>query len=477
MKKLIQIYLLLVIVSNSIAQDSFEIRFYYPGFEIGLFSFEDKSGNFITIAGKAPSLGTPSNPLLIKYSNPQDTIFHLVQKQDTSVSIKLGFQKSNENYLFIGNLVFPVISKSGLYLWETTQDFETVWEKYYQLPEPYLGLEVLNYLIDSDSNIVISGRAYYPENGANYTHLYMGKVNINGDLLYYNIPAPLDRDQGMALLSKPDNSAYYLIGCSESGTFAREWVEFDLSLNIIGYGIMNWNNALGGRTSAKWLSDGNLLIATNHQNNLELRITDQDFNTINDTLIIEGGDYTPFYLYALDYTDESNIWVGTYDEDPYHYPGTTYYHVYIIDSQLNLQGAKYYWGRSRCWMAHLQATTDGGCIMTGMVPDFSGSWDVDIYVNKILSGDILSIAEETVCEYDNDVWIYPNPFDEYLNLETFRKGLLFKLYSPTCKEVVSKQLTSIPGTTIKTSFLQAGFYFYTISDKGRIIQNGKLIKQ
>ncbi|OQX76864.1 MAG: hypothetical protein B6D61_08105 [Bacteroidetes bacterium 4484_249] len=477
MKKITVIILLLLFVFVTKSQNSFEFRISNSFYETTFITFEDFDNNFITIGGRSDTIGQPLLPLLINYTKPEDTIIHLISKEDSCVVLRFIINKPNGNYLFIGSLGFDD-ETGGLYIWETTTDYETIWETYYQLPEPYEFLEVLDYTIDGDNNIAVSGNASYSIDKVSYYYLFMGKVDMQGQLLSFNIPEPYKRSISSSLLSKPDNSGYYLIGSSSYNLTLREWIEFDWDLNISDYGLFDWENGVGGITSAKFLQNGNLLVETNFQEGISLGLFDEDFNFLKDTLLTEGDDYVPFQNNSLDFTDPETIWIASQNDDPYWTSGTKYYHLYILDSELNLKGLKYYGGNTKYFMMDLYATNDGGCILSGMVPDTVGTLYTDIYINKVMPEDVLTNAEDTPNPFDMDVNIFPNPFSEMINIKTIRKGLQFNLYTVTGNILFSKRLNLLNGTlSINVSSTSPGFYIYHITDNSRVIQSGKLIKK
>jgi len=76
--------------------------------------------------------------------------------------------------------------------------------------------------------------------------------------------------------------------------------------------------------------------------------------------------------------------------------------------------------------------------------------------------------------------VSPNPFSSFttINLnEGFKEGVYdLKMYDQLGK-VVIKTTISDPVTTLNTSLLHAGMYFYQVSANGKMVQSGKLISQ
>ncbi|MEZ5199225.1 MAG: T9SS type A sorting domain-containing protein [Bacteroidales bacterium] len=94
-----------------------------------------------------------------------------------------------------------------------------------------------------------------------------------------------------------------------------------------------------------------------------------------------------------------------------------------------------------------------------------------------MPGDIITNAEETPDPDDHDVLVYPVPFTNEINIETYRKALTFSLFSTAGECFVLNKNLSVPNTELETSHLNRGAYIYKISDNGKTIHTGKIIKK
>jgi hypothetical protein len=76
--------------------------------------------------------------------------------------------------------------------------------------------------------------------------------------------------------------------------------------------------------------------------------------------------------------------------------------------------------------------------------------------------------------------IAPNPFRSYatvaLNKAQVSNNCKISIYSILGSEVMSMAITS-GITTINTSHLQSGVYFYKVMDNDKVVQSGKMISQ
>jgi hypothetical protein len=248
--------------------------------------------------------------------------------------------------------------------------------------------------------------------------------------------------------------------------------------------VIDYDHYMSTPASAKWLSNGNLIVGDmatmepGAMQDLYVKIMDQDLNTVHDTLIFYSME--PTYIAVnngIDYTDENNIWLGTFYGVPPGFSGTEVFRIHIFDSNGQLKGMKVYGGDQRYWFTNLIATSDGGCIMTGAIPDYDGAENNDAYFIKVMPDDILTHSEDTPLKFDRDVAVFPNPFTDFLYFKTLRKNLRVTILDNTGKEVLCKKLSRLSKEGLVTNNLQPGFYYYTITDNGRIIQSGKLMKK
>ena len=75
----------------------------------------------------------------------------------------------------------------------------------------------------------------------------------------------------------------------------------------------------------------------------------------------------------------------------------------------------------------------------------------------------------------NRISMYPNPVGDYVHItgmtgETYH----FKLYDSNAKIISEQNFTA--STTVETSGLAQGTYFYSISQAGKVVGSGKIIK-
>jgi len=484
------IFSILILVSSSvISQQSFELLISSKQNEGFYFTFEDIDNDFISFGGISTEFGAHnSNALIVKYDSFGNIINQKeVIKNDTSFGLKYGFQKDNGNYLLFGILTDSVSSHDYniTYVCEMTPELDLVWEKMHPLPEPFNNHMLINYLINPDSNLIIQGKADSSMYGYNDL-LFTMIIDLNGNLLDFNFYEGW-KDYGAysEMIYNHDSNAIYFFGVFVRPTsFSVEWIEMDLDLNITSYltEIDEEHQILDPVSIKKIPGDryimGNLaIVEPGAYYDLYLKIMDSELNTLKDTLILYPERTSMASYNGIGFIATNTISIPTFVDITTNYPGTQFFSVHIFDSNLNLKGVKEYGGNTRYWFFDMLVTSDGGCLLTGMVPDYEGSWNHDAYVIKVMPEDIFTFAEETPFDFDRDVLVFPNPFSAEINIQTVRKNLTFNIFDVAGKLVFSKEIDQIPNYTLSTGNINPGFYFYTIQYENRIIQSGKLIKE
>ncbi len=180
------------------------------------------------------------------------------------------------------------------------------------------------------------------------------------------------------------------------------------------------------------------------------------------------------------YTNKDNIYVGSWRASN---PGASYngrYMVGMVDDNMNMKGMKSLGKDGYQYdMEVMQATDDGGCIVSGTVHDNANApeYDFDLFIRKLMPDDLVNVAENTSDPYDSDYEISPNPGTNELNINTARKGVEIRIVNMAGKEVMRKKLGDTFLNTIDVSKLHSGNYILQFQDKEGYEESIKWIKQ
>ncbi len=148
----------------------------------------------------------------------------------------------------------------------------------------------------------------------------------------------------------------------------------------------------------------------------------------------------------------------------------------------NLSGDIFFYknfgGYGKYYLGSLLATPDGGCIASCGFWDFYENPDVHtrdiVFLKFDKNGLISSIPENPHKIKIADFNIYPNPGKDYLNIDSGKDNLLFRLFDFSGKLILEKGFDR--SISIKTNELPAGIYSYQISQNTIQLYSGKWIK-
>lgn len=91
-----------------------------------------------------------------------------------------------------------------------------------------------------------------------------------------------------------------------------------------------------------------------------------------------------------------------------------------------------------------------------------------------------SVGIKSYKDEKGSVAVYPNPFTSSihvnLNAPMLNKAYVIKIYNTLGSEVLNTDLKE-QSTTFDVGYLQAGVYFYTVTENNNMIQSGRLISQ
>ena len=459
------------------SQESFEFIYQDTITAWASSSFVDNEGNYISIGVSQNPFTLQYEGMILKYQNPDDIEINKFTKPDFEIGFSFGCQKDNGNYFFIG---VAYDTSPHLYLFETTSEFEFVYDYLFDFPSQYTSVNINEVFFDTNGIIVLN--CWLDDDGfGDLADIYLAKINTNGELLDTTIITELTNVVGSEILKKPDGSGYYIYGSFTS--VGR--IEVDNNMNIIGYlGLAPNADESNG---VRWLPDGNIIMATIANQSVPGAYYDLRMATLTPDLIMlkdstyfdDGKSYIPDYT-SLDYVNPENIWVVTHLKDGKSNEDWEKGRIFVFDSEMNLKGSKYFSGSLPTYLFSIKALEDGGCIITGVTPKAGKEGEKgnkDIYIKKVMLDDILANAEDTPSLNDKDVLVFPVPFKDKLTIETYRRDLTFSLYTNEGKAVVSNINLQIPRTNLPSSKLEVGIYYYNIYDNHKVIQTGKLIKK
>lgn len=150
------------------------------------------------------------------------------------------------------------------------------------------------------------------------------------------------------------------------------------------------------------------------------------------------------------------------------------------DSLLNCRWTRFYGSDTACYtMSTLEATSDGGCIMGGMFYTPSRPENLlDAVIIKVDSLGLFTDIPDFALVQIHEAIVYPNPGFDVVNIQSGPQitGAEFSMFDASGNQVLKTALISTL-EQMDISKFASGTYFWYIRFKGKIVDQGKWIKQ
>jgi len=160
--------------------------------------------------------------------------------------------------------------------------------------------------------------------------------------------------------------------------------------------------------------------------------------------------------------------------------GTQAKNVYWkIDGAVNINNYSVFCGTIICNNGALGAINTG-VVLNGKALLTTGALTVSAITSIMPANCPLTTINTVNSDNSPVISISPNPFNSFatITLRDASNSNAYELtvYNETGKSVIIKTITQ-PTTTLKTSQLHSGIYFYKVTGNGKLVQSGKLISQ
>lgn len=471
----------------SFAQHAFELVFGEPEISDAILHTLEHQGHYYALGSKTISSESIYHRASVIYKiSPDGEIIDQAYwpKPDTTYGIEYGIPKPNGNFLCFGTLSpEPNLRWRHTYVCEISPNLDLIWEKTDTIlePHPHARHRLRNFLITPDNEVIIQGVVDTVLYGNNH-FIFLAKYDFEGNRLdYKSFLNYLDNDHGSLILNA-DSTGFYLFGQLEVKPAARSWIEFDLELDYLGSGILESNQTIFlAPATAERLSNGNIVIANRffetgtNKKGMEMRLYNPDLQLLKSILIYHTETIKIPEHRGMGFIDENNIWVATFEMAPPSWPGIEDFRFFIFDNEINLKGSKVHEGDTRYWLYDLLATSDTGCLVSGVVGENVGSNTSDNYIMKVRLQDVLTGIQEQERKTGRTVEIWPVPAGETLHVKSSQDSelLIFNTAGEKIREHNIKEGYNI--ITLKA--VPPGKYLIAIRQNGMIIESHKVIKK
>ncbi|OFY84173.1 MAG: hypothetical protein A3K10_03075 [Bacteroidetes bacterium RIFCSPLOWO2_12_FULL_31_6] len=343
-----------------------------------------------------------------------------------------------------------------------------------------------------DSGYVFCGETYNNTNG--YSDVYIVKTNSLGDTLWTRTFGGTLIDKGNSVIETSDSN---IVVAGITNTIADSTQIYIIKLTSTG--SLLWDSIYGGSL----YENANQIIET----------ANGDFVTTGSTTSFSPGGYKDFYLVRID-KDGSVVWTNYFgnlsipkDEeafDLYEDSNGNLINVGFTEAAGGgMKDAYLFYISSGGWWGGISPTyggfnndsfkgfsigNNGNFCMTGYTNSIGNGLDdilivrVDtIYANQdTIVINNFDITPLTILNYEkfSNILIYPNPLNNYLNIEILEYNLskrysfeVFTIYGEKIKEVLINSKKNVFNFTN----LSKQLYIYQILENNTVIEAGKLI--
>lgn len=480
---------LIVFADYLFAQHTFEKTLSSPEDQIINQLTEDIDGNYLMVGRIKNNETSLYNGYVIKVDSDGNVKQKVIYDQNDTSSC--GFYNVHyfNNYIYIiGSYSNVSPESSKLWYLKLSANLEIVDEKFLAIPNDRW-FSYMNSIIDSDTNIVITGYTTRMDETNNYNNdAFFYKLNINGDSLkskFYTSSIPMHFSYN--IIESMDSTKYYafvshFVSSSGGQKLILNKNLDSLEIDAIPMGIYDFY-------SPTYINENEIILCGKGSPG-QSELYALNVITINEETDLI--DYNYFKKEEADQLDhpamfngvsknENNIYIGGTSNLDYYNPfwstSDSWFHLVKINADISPIWEYWYGGDAYYFLYSILATNDGGCIMVGSRYDYETQYqERDIYIVKISSDGLILWTQEIPID-KQETTIYPNPGTNQLNIKTNDSEMSFELLNLN-GQVVIRQMLDNNGSIINTVAIKSGMYFYRLIDKkNKIIETGKWIKK
>ena len=492
------ILLLLPFSLGLFAQNGFITKFNTLANEMGTPFIQDTDHNYIGFVSKGDYFSTDYQRYsyyLYKLNQYGDTTLKRnLDKTDTIIRIETITQTciNQIEYLITGELCVGNEPTPPYYEYflAVDENFNTIWEKYYQLrpPDDIFHYELWqNLLPKKDSGYIFATNIY----DLGDEKLVLFELSNQGDSVNYRMyEGDSAGSRLFDLTYNHDSTAYqiYTFYAHQIPFLGEDQcitIDFDLNQTDIFYYPRWFDDDL----SAKLLPDGHLITGGLYENyeppplresNMAVYKHDTNFNLVAechvsnpDIDIRKDGGHR-----SMDFYYPNSIFVaGTFDWEVAEWPTKpSWIVVGKMDSDLNLLSEQYIGGDAYYQMTGILATDDGGVLISTRRFDYLTQYfETDFYLIKLDSLDLLVSSGEHRNKSVKNALVYPNPASDHLFVRTAIEGAEFSIVDLAGNIIKRQTLTGLI-SRISLNDIPADTYIWKVSHQSKIYETGKFVK-
>lgn len=430
--------------------------------------------------------GLPGGYILKVDCNGSLLLESIIQPDDSTSYQFFNIHYFNNYYYVLGSKSIVNTDKWALWFLMLNSELEVASEKLLYLPTNKW-ISYMNSIIDSDSNIMITGYTTHYDTISPYNNdPFYVKLSITGDSInsvFFSTSSHWDRP--FDLIESKDSANYHIFYSYYDNTSSGQMVTINKNFELLN--VLPIPKGVHNYYSPVFINDTSFLICgagtpalsyVNHLNVVSITEAGQLVN-YNHFFINENMRDQPTMYQGVSKFG-NNIYVGgtsNYDyTNPFFSSFNSWFHLIKINADLTPIWEYWYGDDAYYFLYSILATNDGGCIMVGNRYDYeTQDQERDIYIVKV-NNDGLIVWTQEIQTNRKLTKVFPNPGTSQLNIKTELKEFNFELINLNGQSII-KQMFNSDFNTINTESLKMGMYFYRIIDnKNELIETGKWIK-
>jgi hypothetical protein len=470
------IIILMMYISISKSQTTFEYLLRSPLDEISRSMIEDAEGNiYFTVE----NFQFASIKKLDPFGNLIDSV-EIYNPQGTCNLSEL-IRIDAGHFVVLGHWT----TDTGSVLWYTkfNNDLNLILDN--KIASYGIRLSGFKHIVRHNGNIVFS--AQYTVSPTDW-RICMYEITTDGDFVRnkFFVPTISFTNLASTLLEDTLHNNYKLFSMVPvaSRSYLSSITYLDTVFNVTESILLN-SGIVGDQNTAKWLNDSTYLL-TSRRRDLVYFETDIGIckMTSDDSLLSaayfgkpDTVDYAGLYN-NLDFISHNNIFfAGESNIYAYYQNVPSWIMLNIVDSNLNLKSQHFYGGDVFYLVNSILATQDSGCVLSCSRYDHNiQDNEFDVYILKVNKDGLLVSTPETPEINRQLCTVYPNPGSEMVNVNSIKDGLQFQLLDLTGKLQLATSLGK-GNNLLDASGLAAGIYLYRIMDKeNQTVQTGKWLR-
>ncbi len=415
----------------------------------------------------------------------------IIQSEDTISYHFFNIHTLDGKYYCLGSQIISYPSISKLWYLKLNSSLEIETEKLLNIPSNKW-ISYMNSIIDSDSNIVITGYTTRLDTNENGSIIYNNdaffyKLNLAGDSvasLFYQTDNPINHS--FDIVESQDSLCYYAYTSHITNIFGTPGQRLILNKNLDSLSIESIPQEIYDFYSPAYLGTDTILIygkrgaAPPDDYALNVISTNEAGILINDNAFKKDSFRDHPAMYQGVSVKDDNIYIGgtsNFDyANPFYSTRDSWFHLIKVNPDLSPVWEYWYGGDAYYFLYSILATSDGGCLMVGNRYDYEiQDQERDIYVVKVDSDGLIVWTREI--EPDKAMFtIYPNPGRNQIRIKMPAGEFQFELFGLN-GQVQIRQTISPDMNSINTTYLRPAMYFYRILDqRHQIVATGKWMK-